>query len=280
LGGAAATLRGEESPFWNPAGLAGERASRLVLLRSETDIGVSTAATALFSRTGLGSLALSFLQVDAGDQDYTDADDNVVGTIANRDHLAVLTMAREVTRGLDVGVNVDLVHSAASCAGSCAGFGVSSSGVAVDVGMELEPLGGVPLRLGAFVSHLGPRFAQEDGTESAPLPTRLHVGAAYDVIESLHLSDVHEWLMVDLEDHFASAQAPSVHVGSELVLGPSGAVLFRAGYSTRGDGLARAGVGLGIRFDSFALSLAKSVASSSLADRDTDPVNVTFSLGL
>src|SRR5690606_1521626 len=82
LGRAVTAMPGSESAFWNPAGLAAVERSRLVLLRSDGAVGTTTAASALFGRRGVGTLGVSYLQLDAGDQEHTNVDGNVVGAIA------------------------------------------------------------------------------------------------------------------------------------------------------------------------------------------------------
>jgi hypothetical protein len=68
------------------------------------------------------------------------------------------------------------------------------------------------------------------------------------------------------------------YVGSELKAGVEDALYLRAGYVVNDvDAESGARVGLGLHYERFDLSIAKSLAVSTLTGQ-TEPVHVTFSV--
>jgi hypothetical protein len=123
LGRAVTAMPGPESAFWNPAGLASLRRSKLVALRGDGVAGTSTAASVLIARPGVGTLGFSYQLLDVGTQEYTDRFDNLLGTISLRNHLAILSAAARILPGLDVGLNFKVLEFRRSCRGSCVDVG-------------------------------------------------------------------------------------------------------------------------------------------------------------
>jgi hypothetical protein len=275
LGRAVTAMPGQESAFWNPAGLASVDRSRLVLLRADVVAGTSTAASALFAHPGIGTLGVSYLVLNEGDQDYKDSQNNLIGTIGFRNHLAVVSAAATVLPGLDVGVNFKVLQFRLSCRGMCSGVATASTGYAIDAGVQWVPGDGVPLRVGAMVAHLGPRFQHENASQADPLPTRIRIAAAYDVLRRLKKDDFQGWVTAELQDRPGYPGGTSLFVGSELAAGLRDALFLRAGYATDGDQPGGVGIGVGLRSEKFEISVAKSLAASTVAE----PINVSFSIG-
>jgi len=277
MGRAATALPGEESSFWNPAGLASLQSSRLLFTRGDIAAGQSTAISALMARPGIGTLGVSYLLRDEGDQDYTDPSNNLLGRVSFRDHVLVLSAAAPVVPRLSIGANFKVVQARRSCRGSCADVGAASTGYAVDVGAQWAPLAGLPLRIGAMVAHLGPRFQLENASQSDPLPTRVRVAVAYDVLHALRRPDLRGWLTAEVEDRPGYRGGAQLFVGSELAAGEAQAFFLRAGYA--GDGALPGGarVGIGLRLDGYQVSVSKSLSGSSLDV--AEPLTVSFSLG-
>lgn len=277
LGRAVTAMPGQESAFWNPAGLASLSHSRLLLLRADLPAGTSTAVSALVARPGIGTLGVSYLLLDAGDQEYKDADDNLVGSISVRNHLAVISAAAQLIPGVDVGVNFKVLQFRLGCRGACGGMETSSTGYAVDAGLQLEPSHELPLRLGAMVAHFGPSFQLENASQADPLPTRGRIGAAYDVLSHLGWSGMSGWLSVEVQDRLGSPGHPSFYAGSEFAAGTSDTMFLRAGYASDSDQAGGLSVGLGLRRAKYQVSVAKSLAATSLAG-ETDQFSVTLSV--
>jgi hypothetical protein len=272
-------MTGAESAFWNPAGLAEVGESRIVLFRGDHAVGTATALSLLGARPGLGTLGFSYLLLDVGDQDLTDSDGNVLGTVSVRNHLGIASAAARILDHLDAGVNFKVVQFRLSCRGLCQDAGTTATTYAVDAGLQLRPSDDLPLRFGAMVAHLGPRLQVLNADQADPLPARFRVAAAYDVVQSLvHSEGVSGWLTLEVQDRLRDPGSPSLFIGSELTAGQGDALFLRAGYVfgdlDQEDG---ARVGLGLRYERFDLAIAKSLAVSTLTG-ETEPVHVTFSI--
>lgn len=272
-------LESAESVWWNPAGLASVDHGRIQVTRGEDITGESTSLTGLYHRDGLGTVGLSYLLMDLGEVTLTDPEGNTLGRVSYRFHTGILSGATRVLGDLALGMNLKVIQSRLSCRGECLDAGVTATGYAMDLGAQWRDLAGLPLTLGAAVVHLGPSLQVVNQAQADPLPTRLRVAAAYDVLghwEEAAAYHAHARLAVELEDRWRSPGNPAVYVGTELMALENPSISLRAGYAfgaeLQVDG---AGVGLGIRFDRFDLGIAKSLTSSPLAG-DTDPVNITF----
>lgn len=272
-------LEGPESVWWNPAGLAGLEHSRLQVTRGEDISGDATSLTGLYHRPGVGAFGASYLLLDLGEVVLTDREGNPLGRVNFRYHTGVVSAATRVLGSLALGMNLKVIQSRLSCRGECLDAGVTATTYAVDLGGQWRDVGGLPLTLGTALVHAGPRLQVVNEAQADPLPTRIRVAAAYDLIrhweraEELH---AHARLAVELEDRWRDPGSPAVYVATELAALDDPAISLRAGYvfgaELQVDG---AGVGIGIRFERFDLGISKSLASSTLSG-ETDPVNVTF----
>ncbi|MEQ1856009.1 MAG: hypothetical protein ABL963_06050 [Longimicrobiales bacterium] len=290
LGRAMTAVEGAEGAFWNPAGLAGVERSALVVFRGDQVAGTATAVSGLFTGADIGTAGVSYLLLDVGDQDLTDAAGNVLGTVSVRNHLGIVSAATRLAPHLSLGVSFKVVQFRLSCRGSsCPDRGTTATTYAFDAGLQGTPLS--RLRLGAMVAHVGPRLQVRNAEQADPLPLRLRVAASYDAV---HLftdrDDFHGWFAVEVQDRVRDLGVPSLYLGTELTAGtadqPFG-LSVRAGYvlsdlldriegSDPEDG---ARVGLGVEYDRIQMSIAKSLAVSTLTG-ETEPVHVTLSIGL
>ena len=266
-----------ESAFWNPAGLARWEQGSFVVHRGDHLAGEATAVSLLLTRRPLGSLALSYQLLDIGSQDLRDFEGNVLGTISVRNHLAIVSFATQLLDRLDTGLNFKIVQFRIDCRGECLDAEVRGTTYAVDAGLQAMPFRDIPLRLGLLMAHAGPRLQVINVEQADPLPTRLRLAAAYEVLH--HFSDeprVNLWVTMELEDRWRDLGDPVIYAGTELSAGEGDLVFVRAGY---GQGTAGqtggAAVGVGIRYERFELALGKSLAGSTLTD-DGEPVHVTF----
>lgn len=279
-GRAMTAMHSAESAFWNPAGLAPLDGSRVVLFRGDHAVGTATAISALFANPGVGTVGVSYLLLDIGDQELTDVDGNRLGTVSVRNHLGVASFAAHLLGRLDAGVNFKVVQFRLSCRGICPDAGTTATTYAFDAGVQLTPTDELPLRLGAMIAHVGPRLQVLNAAQADPLPSRLRVAAAYDVLGKLEaLDEVQGWVAVEVQSRLREPGTLSLYVGTELQAGVSDALFLRAGYVAgdlgQEDG---ARVGLGLRFQRFDLAIAKSLAVSTLTG-ETEPVHVSFSIG-
>lgn len=278
LGRAVTALPGPESVWWNPAGLGELDEDRILVFRGDNFGGEATAASLTLTRSGLGTVAFSYQLLDFGSVDQTDDRGNVTGTVTFREHLGVLSLATSLWDHLNLGVNVKLVQDRFSCRGQCVDGGVTGTTFAVDAGVQARGLWGQPLRIGALLAHAGPDLQVVNEAQADPLPTRARLAVAYEILEIfMPTEELNLWLTAEVDDRWRDPGDPSTYLGSEFQVGTKRQMLrVRAGYvldaETQVDG---ASVGLGLRYESFDLALAKSLASSIFSGSG-EPVHVSF----
>jgi len=278
LGRAMSWTEGVESTWWNPAGLAGLERSQAVIVRGDHTVGTATAATALYARQGLGSFGGSYYLLDAGEFDQTDEFGNYTGTLTVRNHLGIVSAATRLSDRVSAGVNFKIVRFQFTCRGICTDEGTTATTYAVDLGTQFMPVD--DLRLGAMVAHLGPRLQVRNAEQADPLPARVRVAAAYDLVSALtEREDLRGWIAFEVEDRLKSLGNTSFYLGAELSAGRGDALSLRAGHAwsqiSQEDGTR---VGLGLRYQRFDLAIAKSLAVSTITG-ETEPVHVTFAIG-
>jgi hypothetical protein len=279
LGRTMTAVRSAESAFWNPAGLPRLAQTELVVMVGNPLPGKSTALSWLISRQPIGVLGVSYHLLDGGEQALVDDQQNVRGTISIRSHVGVVSVATPLASWLDIGLNMKIVRFNLSCRGQCDDGGVQSSGWAGDIGFQSKPLADVPLRFGAMLAHFGPKFQVVNAAQADPLPTRIRLSAAYEVLH--HFSspvDLALWIRVEVEDRWGRPRKKQRrYVGTELVAGSTDVIFIRA---SRASGeinqTAEIAFGLGLRCESFELALARSFASSIV--EGSEPVNVSFGI--
>ncbi len=281
VGRAMTALDGPESAFWNPAGLTGVDRSQVVLFRGDDPVGPETAVSVLLARPGVGTVGFSYFLLDGGSQELRDADGNDLGTISVRNHLGIASAAAKIGRRISLGVNLKVIQFRFSCRGICTDAGITATTYAMDGGIQFTPggPGDLPLRLGATIVHLGPRLQVRNAAQADPLPTRVRVAAAYDVLSSLFdIPQLNGWVTVEVQGHVRNALSPSLYLGSEFTAGGKDQLALRAGYVVGDlDQENGARVGLGLHHNRFDLSIAKSLAVSTLTG-ETEPVFVTFAV--
>lgn len=281
LGRAVTALSGPESVWWNPAGLAELEESRFLVFRGENVGGDATAASLTLVRPTLGTAAASYQLLDFGSIPLTDEQGNSVGTLTLRQHVGVISLATELWNHLALGLNAKIVQDRPSCrsaGGACVDAGVTGTTFAVDAGIQTYGLGGHPVRLGVLVAHAGPDLQVRNEAQADPLPTRIRVAVAYDAFENLFPGDELDLLVTaELDDRWSDPGDPGIYLGTEFEAGLGVQVLrLRAGYVMNAEAqLDGAAVGLGLRYESFDLGLAKSLASSILSE-GSEPVHISF----
>ncbi len=287
LGRAMTTVEGVEGAFWNPAGLAGVGRSQFVLFRSDQLVGTATAVSSLFAKPGLGTVGVSYLLLDVGeDLELRDEDNNFLGTISVRNHLGVISGAARLLDNLSAGVSFKIVQFRLSCRGNCQDAGTTATTYAFDLGVQLLPY--ERLRVAAMVAHLGPRLQVLNAEQSDPLPARVRVAVSYDLVPALaSLEDFAGWLTLEVQDRLRNPGTPSLYIGAEFTAGLVDVLSLRGGY-VRSDLLGKIGVsdpedgarvGLGIRYERLDMSIAKSLSPpTSELTEGTGAVHVTFSI--
>ena len=275
LGRAMTALHSEEAAFWNPAGLAGQSERRAMVYTGDQLAGPALAVNVLLPWARVGTFGLSYYLLDIGDQKITDPFNNVSGSITVRNHLGIASFGTSLPGGFQAGINMKLVQFRIGCQGQCENLATTGSAYAVDVGVQAEPFGGLPLRFGWMLAHAGTEFQIVNQERSDPLPTRLRFAVAYEVLHRFVDDGMMDlWLAVETEERPRDPGSPSVHVG--LSFSAAGVVDLRAGYvAGQLDQIDGATVGLGFRFDRFDLNLAKYL-TRSMVTQESQPVHVSL----
>ncbi len=278
MGRAMTATPGPESVFWNPAGLASLKGSRFLVLRSVHLVGEATAFTLLFSRPALGTLGISYQLLDLGDQDFVDRNGNVLGEVSFRDHLAVVSFATGLLSWLDAGLNFKVFQSKVTCRGQCTDAGVTGTTFVMDAGIQARPIPSLPLRVGAMVAHAGPDLQLINVEQADPLPTRIRLAVAYEVLRHFaQTPEVEIWLTGELEDRWHDLGSYLLYLGGELLVGREDQLFVRAGFGQGQTGLpSGAAVGLGLSYDRFELGIAKRYISGGAIAQEGEPVHITF----
>lgn len=279
MGGSATALPGAEAVFRNPAGLADVDGTRLVIHHLD-NASINTqveAFTLLLSPLGM-TVGLSYQLFDKGDHTTTDISGIPTGELALRDHLFVASLGFPLPAGLAGGISYRYFQERIDCTGQCGGEESTSATSAVDIGLRYSPRWEPALDLGLALVNLGPGIVGEDRPESNPLPSRIHLGVAYDLLDRLDMEyDVAFRLALDVRDRLLDPGATKLVVGLELDV--QQAVFLRAGY-VPGQGFGTgAAVGLELRYDRFDVAVSRSFVNSQLG-ADTDPFQVSFGLVL
>ena len=277
MGRAMSALPTHEGAFWNPAGLAWNDGGRALLYRGEHVAGEATAVSVLLHRQGVGTAGVSYQLLDVGDQDLTDEQGQVRGSISVRSHQGVVSFAAPLFDRLAAGINFKVVQFRVGCRGECREQTVTATTYALDMGLQGIPFEGIPLRFGAMVAHLGPRLQVDNAGQADPLPTRVRLSAAYELLSQVsETGAIRLWLTAEGEDRPSSPGSPSFYFGSELSAGDQDLVYVRGGYvlgeMDQPDGAA---VGVGVRYDRLELGIARSLGRPGIGG-GSEPVHITL----
>jgi hypothetical protein len=278
LGRAMTALSSSESAFWNPAGLANLYGNRVILVRGEHVVGESTGFSAVWGSRSAGALGVSYQLLDMGTLDSTDRDGQVVGSISIRSHQALLSGAIRTGPRLRLGVNLKSLQFRVACRGQCPDGNVSATAYAMDLGLQSRPLANRPLEVGIMLAHLGPDFRVADSDQSDPLPGRIRVGAAYDVLDGLLEEELGMYVIVEVEDRIRDPGNTSLFLGTEFLAGAADQFFVRGGYifgnRNQTDGAA---LGIGVRYERFEFGIARSLARGGPQSSD-EPIHLTLGL--
>jgi len=275
LGRAMTALPTEEGAFWNPAALAEQPRRRVMVYRGDQLVGESTAVSVLLPWKGIGTFGASYFLLDVGEQDLRDQFGNVLGSLSVRNHLGIVSFAASFASRVHAGINMKLVQFRGACRGRCPDLETTSSAYALDVGVQGVPFAGLPLRFGAMLAHAGTDFQIRNEEQADPLPMRLRLAAAYEVLHWFSGdAPTKLWLAIETEDRARDLGDPTYYLGFDF----SAADLFfvSAGYvGGELDHTSGASVGVGFRLDRFDLHLAKSLTRSPVTG-EREPVHVSF----
>jgi hypothetical protein len=273
LGGAVAGAEADvEGAVWNPAALAGI-GEWAVYYHGANDFGTTTHAVGGVHRWGRTRVGLSLLAVDLGTIEGRDASNQPIGTIEPANTLAIVTIARPIYSFLEAGVSYKFVRLGGSC-GGCSGLEPDATAHAFDVAVA----GRLPdvdrLRIGLVLSNLGPGVAFRAGGPKDPLPTRIRLGGALEVVRPGLDRPLEVRARADLRQTFSEFDDLDLFAGAEI--GYQSIAYLRAGYAASGAGRSGAALGVGVRYRGFGLDVGRSFDDFSGFDSDA-PFQVSVS---
>src|SRR6266700_1300878 len=256
----AAAGRGEAA-FWNPAGLATMADDEFALHSASLVAGRSNVLGAYFPSRGIGVIGGAVYLVDYGDLERTDPNGNTIARIAPRNFEFLASYATNLTGAVAFGISYKLVQFRVDCSGDCRDFPAGTGAThALDLGGQFRVGPGGPLRIGVALRNIGFRLQVQNQAQADPLPTRLAVGAQYDVRlrppAGAALSQAFDLkLAADLDSPWGQVGQSETRLG--LDVGYQRLVRVRAGYAFVQDGLSGPSVGLGVENGSIGVDLAR-----------------------
>jgi hypothetical protein len=262
----AAAGRGEAA-FWNPAGLATLTDDEFALHSATLVAGRSHVLGAYFPSRGIGVIGGAVYLVDYGDLDRTDVNGNTIARIAPRNFEFLASYATNLTGSFVFGVSYKLVQFRVDCSGDCRDFPSGTGAThALDFGGQFRIGPGGPLRVGVALRNVGFRLQVQNQAQADPLPTRLAVGALYEVRlrpatgrTSDQAFDLK--LAADVDSPWGQVGQSETRFG--LDIGYQRLVRVRAGYAFVQDGLSGPSVGLGVESGSLGVDLARAFLTGS-----------------
>ena len=274
----AAAGRGEAA-FWNPAGLATLSDDEFALHTASLVAGRSSVLGAYFPSRGIGVIGGAVYLVDYGDLERTDQNGNTIARIAPRNFEFLASYATNLTGSFVFGINYKLVQFRVDCSGDCRDFPAGTGAThAIDLGGQFSVGAGPggPLRIGIAVRNIGFRLQVQNNAQADPLPTRLAVGAQYELRlrpamggRSLDQAfDVR--FAADVDSPWGQAGQSETRLGIDV--GYQKLVRVRAGYAFVQDGLSGPSIGLGIESGSLGVDIARAFLTGS----DLQVENPTF----
>lgn len=267
-----------EAAFWNPAGLAAMSHGEFALHYAHTFVSDNTALGAYFVSDRLGTVGLAGYLVDYGTQPVVPrfGDGIPTGEFAPKNLELLASYATDIAGPILIGVNYKLIQFRQDCQGDCGSVpNIVGTTHGVDLGLQLAPGNGA-FRMGLAVRNVGFKLQLENRDQADPLPTRVQFGAAYRIFlpSAPGAPPMDARLLVDLQNAWGTYTHPETRLGVEF--GYSDVVRVRAGYAFLQSQNSGPSIGLGLRFNRFAVDFARIFYTSGNFD---EPVYLSVRVG-
>jgi hypothetical protein len=261
--------------FVNPAALAGLERDELRIHNAEGEVESSNAFGLSVRIRGAGVLGLTYRLSDFGESIATDPQGNQTGVMRVLEHYAVAAFATEMGPGVSAGVAYKLYQYRRDCSGYCLDGGFAATTHGVDFGLQYHPPVWPALQLGASLSNLGTALQVLNAGQADPMPMRVRVGAAYELMH--HFSSdttMALWATAGASGSWKEGMPVRAGLGLELVL--DGTIYIRSGYATGEGREGGAAIGVGLRYDRFDVGIARTFLGATGVP---DPFQITFAVG-
>lgn len=262
---------GTEALWWNPAAFARLPKREVALDHASTLVANSDMLVLAVPSRVLGTLAAGVLLVNYGDQPNTDNAGNIVGTITNRSYVAAVSYASPIGKSVALGLTYKFVMSRFTCDGCVPAQVLSGTSSAIDLGAQVVLPVTVPIRLGATLRNVGPKFQLKDKDQEDPLPRIAQIGAS-SRIPIAALAETNASLDVTADVQFADVYGGSAQALS-ATLGYRDQYFLTGGYRHDGIGLGGFAAGLSLQRGNFFFDIAQRFDNATL-DSDQAPLYV------
>jgi hypothetical protein len=219
----------------------------------------NTALSLFVASQQLGTAGVTAYLVDYGTQDRVPPGGGVpTGRVAPKNIQLSASYATEIGSTVSLGVSYKLIQFRQDCQGDCGPIrDVTGTTHAVDVGMQVTIGTHDAFRLGVALQHAGFALQLENRDQADPLPTKLALGAAYQLpLQAMGAGKaIDARVLVDVQDQWGESGSPDARMGVEV--GYDGTAFVRAGYAFLASDAGGASVGLGFRVERFAIDLAR-----------------------
>jgi hypothetical protein len=220
-----------------------------------------------FPSRGIGVMGGAVYLVDYGDLERTDQSGNTIARIAPRNLEFIASYATSLGGSFVFGLSYKLVQFRVDCSGDCRDFPTGTGTThALDFGGQFHIGAGVPLRFGVAIRNVGFKLQVQNQAQSDPLPTRLAVGAQYEVrlrpkADGAVDDRFDMRLAADIDSPWGETGKSETRLGVDI--GYQRLVRVRAGYAFVQDGLSGPSVGLGVESGSIGVDLARAFLTGS-----------------
>jgi hypothetical protein len=266
-----------EAAFWNPAGLAYLDETELSVHFASTFVSNNTVLAAYFAIERLGVVGVSGYLVDYGSQPVVGGPGVPVGQISPKNIELIASYATTIIGRLALGLNYKLIQLRQDCTGQCASFpSISGTTHAVDAGAQYSFGADEKLKLGFAIRHVGFKLQLKNKEQADPLPTRVHLGVVYRLLLPRLRGSEQRFdarILFDVDDQLGKYDSPEPRIG--LDVGLEELVRLRAGYAFLDSQSRGPSVGIGLRFGSIAIDVARVFFVSSSFD---EPLHISVSV--
>ena len=267
-----------EAIFWNPAGLAALPHGEFAVHHFNAFFGTGDALALAARSASLGTIAVGAYVIDYGDLDLTAREGGgaTIGRIAPRNIALSLTYATDVGGGVDVGVTYKLIQFRVDCSGECADVPVSVATThAADVGVRYT-FAAFPLVVGVSLRNVGFPLQVENSAQADPLPTRVSVGVAYEILRRLSENPQGRFdvrVLADVQGGVRRGlREPVTTFGIESGMGD--VIRLRGGYAFLDSDARGPSIGVGLNLGKVTLDIARIFFANDLGEQE--PFHVSF----
>jgi len=198
------------SGYWNPGAMAFNRKSQVAWMHTNwfgdiaeiNDIYLEYVGYHTYSPSLDGNIGAHIIYLTYGEQDQTDANNNLIRTFSSYEIAAAISYATQLSEKLGVGGSFKFIFSNLSPVGTgntetgAKGQGIS---YAFDFGVKYKNLLLYGFDIGANLQNIGPDITFINESQSDPLPMNLRAGLSYRVHDAFGIDPAFYQLTVNAD---------------------------------------------------------------------------------